>query len=256
MQNWYSNAITVCVEISAASVIIQFWPGADNINVAVWITICIVLILCLNIFAVSVYGEAEFIFSSLKIITILGLIICGLCIDLGGVGPKYDRIGFRYWNTPGAMKEYIAKGDKGRFLGWFSTLIQAAFSFAGVETVAVAAGETENPRRNIPKAVRRVFYRILFFYVIGSLIIGMIVPYNEPHLLSAQATGKANGAQSPWVIAVNNAGIPALPSIINAILLTSAFSAGNAFLYVSSRYLFALAQNNHAPKVFLKCTKR
>jgi len=178
-----------------------------------------------------------------------------LIVDLGG-GPTHDRIGFRYWKNPGAMELYISSDpNTGRFLGLFSTLVNAAFSYGGVEMVAVAAGEAENPRKNIPKAVRRVFWRILFFYVLGSLAIGVLVPYNDPNLLSAQANGAAGAAQSPWVIAIYRAGIPALPSIINAVILTSASSSANAFLYTGSRYLYALAQNGQAPRFLLRCSK-
>ena len=252
--NWYSNAITLCVEISAASTIIQFWEGARDINVAAWITIVIVLVLALNIFAVSIYGEAEFIFASIKIITIVGLLILALIIDVGGV-PGQHRLGFQYWHNPGAMKSYVASGSAGRFLGLWSTLVNAAFSYGGVENVAVAAGEAEDPRRNIPKAIRRVFWRILFFYVLGSLAIGVLVPSNDPNLLSAIANGAPGAAASPWVIAIRRAGIDALPSIINAVILTSATSSANAFLYTGSRYMYALAQNRQAPRFLLKCTK-
>jgi len=209
----------------------------------------------LNIFAVAIYGEAEFCFASIKIVTIVGLLLMALIVDLGG-GPTHDRIGFRYWKNPGAMELYISSDpNTGRFLGLFSTLVNAAFSYGGVEMVAVAAGEAENPRKNIPKAVRRVFWRILFFYVLGSLAIGVLVPYNDPNLLSAQANGAAGAAQSPWVIAIYRAGIPALPSIINAVILTSASSSANAFLYTGSRYLYALAQNGQAPRFLLRCSK-
>ena len=252
--NWYSSAITLCAEISAASTVIQFWPGAVHINVAAWISIIIVLVLCLNIFAVQIYGEAEFIFASIKILTIVGLLLMAFIVDLGG-GPNHDRLGFRYWKHPGAMKPYIATGNEGRFLGLFSTLVNAAFSYGGVEMVAVAAGEAENPRHNIPKAVRRVFWRILFFYVLGSLAIGVLVPYNDPQLLSAIKAGSAGAARSPWVISIYRAGIPALPSIINAVILTSASSSANAFLFTGSRYLFALAQNRQAPRFLLKCSR-
>ncbi|KAI4191435.1 MAG: hypothetical protein L6R41_000086 [Letrouitia leprolyta] len=234
--NWYNSAITLCAEISAAAVVIQFWNGARDINVAAWISIIIVLIICLNIFAVAIYGEAEFVFASIKIITIVGLLIFAFIIDLGG-GPTHDRLGFRYWNNPGAMKEFKGTGDKGRFLGFFSVLVNAAFSYGGVEMVAVAAGEAENPRHNIPKAVRRVFWRILFFYVLGSLAIGVLIPYDEPRLLNAIENGEPGGAASPWVIAVYRAGVPALPSIINAVILTSATSSANAFLFTGARYL-------------------
>jgi yeast amino acid transporter len=154
-----------------------------------------------------------------------------------------------------AMKSYVAAGGAGRFLGFFNTLANAAFSYGGVENVAVAAGEAEDPRRNIPKAVRRVFWRILFFYVLGSLAIGVLVPSNDENLLSAIDSGAPGAAQSPWVIAINRAGIDVLPSIINAVILTSASSSANAFLYTGSRYLYALAQNRQAPRFLLKCTK-
>lgn len=164
---WYSNAITLCAEISAAATVINYWQGARHINPAVWITIVLVLILFLNIFAVAIYGEAEFIFASIKILTIVGLLILALIIDVGGV-PGQQRLGFHYWKTPGAMAEYIDTGATGRFLGFWAVMVNAAFAYGGVEMVAVAAGEAENPRHNIPKAVRRVFWRILFFY--GELL--------------------------------------------------------------------------------------
>jgi yeast amino acid transporter len=108
-------------------------------------------------------------------------------------------------------------------------------------------------RKNIPKAVRRVFWRILFFYVLGSLAIGVLVPSNDDKLLNPTKPG---AARSPWVIAIYRAGIPVLPSIINAVILTSASSSANAFLYTGSRYLFALAQNKQAPKFLLTCSRK
>ncbi|TVY93584.1 putative proline-specific permease [Lachnellula willkommii] len=202
----------------------------------------------------AVGWNAEFIFASLKIVTIVGLLIMAFIVDLGG-GPKHDRLGFRYWKHGHAMKEYDSTGSTGRFLGFFNVLVNAAFSYGGVEVVAVAAGEAENPRKNIPKAVRRVFWRILFFYVLGALAIGVLVSSNDTHLLKAQKDGAAGAARSPWVIGIQNAGIPILPSIINAVILSSASSSANAFLYTGSRYLFALAQNKQAPRFLLTCSK-
>ncbi|KAL2444907.1 Proline-specific permease [Exophiala dermatitidis] len=157
---------------------------------------------------VAIYGEAEFIFASLKIITIVGLIILTLILDLGG-GPNHDRLGFRFWKHPGAMKEYQSKGSTGRFLGLFSVFVNAAFSYGGVEFVALAAGESRNPRKNIPKVVRRIFWRILVFYSLGALAVGVLVPYDDENLLSAQSASIHTAAASPWVIAIQRAGIPA-----------------------------------------------
>lgn len=149
-----------------------------------------------------------------------------------------------------------AEGATGRFLGFVYVLIYAAFTFGGVEMIAAAAGEAENPRKNIPKAVKRVFWRITLFYVIGTLAIGMIVSSDDEHLLNAQTTNAPGAAHSPWVIGISNAGIHVLPSIINAVILTSAISSGNAMLYTGSRCLYALAQIGQAPAFLLRCTKR
>lgn len=241
---WYLSAVAICADIAAAAVMVQFWD--DSINPAVWISIIIVLIVALNVWAVSIYGEAEFIFASIKILAIVGLLLMAFIVDLGG-SPTGDRLGFRYWYNPGpAMKEVVAEGNTGRFLGLFSTLIFAAFSYSGVEMVAVMAGETQNPKKNIPKAIKRLIWRILIFYVLGSLAIGVLVPSNHEDL----------GSVSPWVLAAQNANIQVLPHIINAVILSSASSSANAFLFVGSRYLFGLAQNKQAPRIFLKCTKR
>jgi L-asparagine transporter-like permease len=114
-----------------------------------------------------------------------------------------------------------------------------------------AASETENPRRNISKAVRRVFWRIVIFYILGILITGMLVPYDDPDLLN----GNGTATQSPYVIAIRRAGIHTLPSIINAAIFTSAFSAGNSFLFCSSRILYGLSIRGQAPRIFSYCTK-
>ncbi len=184
---------------------------------------------------VGAYGEAEFAFASIKVITITGLIILGVVLDLGG-GPNHDRIGFRYWKTPGPFAQFDGiGGPKGRFLAWWAVMSQAAFSFFGTEVVAIAAGEAKNPRRNIPKAIKRVYIRILLFYIGGVTIIGMLVPYTNPDLNLSES----DAAKSPFVIAMTTAGIKGLPSVINAALLTSAWSAASSDLYTSSRALCA-----------------
>lgn len=140
---------------------------------------------------------------------ITGLILVGLVIDLGGA-PNHERRGFQYWKNPGPIAGSGLEPNHiglDRFLGILSVLVQAAFSFQGMELVAIAASETESPRRNIAKAVRRVFVRICVFYMLGIWITGMIVPYDDPNLL----TSTGNAAQSPYVIAMTNAGIKGRP---------------------------------------------
>ncbi|KAI0669962.1 amino acid permease [Trametes maxima] len=246
---WYNWTIILPAELSAAAVLMNFWN--KSVNNAVWITMCLVVVVTINMFGAGVYGECEFIFASIKVITITGLIILGIVLDLGG-GPNHDRIGFRYWKDPGPFVQYDKiQGAKGRFLGWFAVLTQAAFSFIGTEIVAIAAGEAKNPRRNLPKAIKRVYIRILLFYIGGVTIIGLIVPSSDPSL----ALTTSDAGKSPFVIAIKHAGISGLPSVINAALLTSAWSAASSDLYTSSRALYGLAMAGNAPRVFLKCTK-
>lgn len=150
------------------------------------------------------------------------------------------------------MRAYIGQDNVGRFLGLWNAIINSGFAYAGIEMIAVAAGETEDPQKNIPKAVRRLFWRILLFYVLGALAVGVLVPYDEPNLLN----GGAGAASSPWVIGIKRAGISVLPSIINAVVLLSAASSANALLYSGSRYLLALAESGQAPRFLLKCTAK
>ncbi|EIW86544.1 amino acid permease [Coniophora puteana RWD-64-598 SS2] len=245
---WYNW--TIVSELSAAALLIDYWSH-EKVNNSAWVAICLVVVVTINMFGAGAYGEAEFIFASIKVITITGLIILGIVLDLGG-GPNHDRIGFRYWIDPGPFTQYKGiSGSKGQFLGWWAVMTQAAYSFIGTEIVAIAAGEAKNPRRNLPKAIRRVYIRILLFYIGGVIIIGLLVPSSDPRLSLNQSTA----AGSPFVLAISNAGIKYLPSIINAALLTSAWSAASSDLYTSSRAIYGLAASGNAPKIFLKTSK-
>ena len=248
---WYQFAIGVPIEISAAALVIDYWP--NNVSSAVWITVLYVTIFAINSLPVRVYGELEFFLGSIKLITIIGLMFLMLIITLGGA-PRHNRIGFRYWQNPGPMNQYLEDGSLGRFLAFWKVFIQATFSYGGSEMVVVAAGETENPRRNVPKAVRRVFWRIAIFYVGSVFLVGLCVSSQDPRLLNAIHKGAAGVGASPFVIAIENGGIVVLPSIINAAVLTSALSAGNSFFYASTRILYATALDGNAPR-FLQFEK-
>lgn len=165
-------AIAVPAEISAAAVLIQFWN--DSINPGVWITIFLVFIVVVNFCGVRLYGETEVFFATLKILLILGLIIGGLVIDLGGA-PNHDRLGFRYWRSPGAFNTYIKDGSAGRFLAFWKVMIPAAFSYGNIQIVAISGSETQNPRKLIPSATKKVFWRILVFYILSLFIVSLIV---------------------------------------------------------------------------------
>ncbi|KNG44681.1 amino acid permease [Stemphylium lycopersici] len=245
---WYTMAITAPAELAAAATLINFWN--NDINPAVWYSVFIVIIVVINFCGVKVYGESEVFFAVLKILLIVGLIIAGLVVDLGG-SPSGDRIGFRYWNSPGPFNEYVVPGNTGKFLGFWSCLISAAYSYANIQVVAIAGAETKNPRVIIPNAIRMTFWRVLIFYVVSILIVGMLVPSNDPNL--GISTGDAQ--QSPFVIAFQRAGINVLPSIINAIVCTSAFSCGSACVFLASRTLYGLAEDGQAPRVLLRTNR-
>ncbi|THH34160.1 hypothetical protein EUX98_g42 [Antrodiella citrinella] len=247
---WYNWTIILPAELSAAAVLINYWD--KSVNNAAWISICLVIVVAINLLGAGAYGEAEFIFASIKVITIVALIIMGIVLDLGG-GPTHDRLGFRYWKHPGPFVQFHnIGGAKGRFLGWWAVMTQAAFSFIGTEIVAIAAGEAKNPRRNLPKAIKRVYIRILLFYIGGVVVIGLLVPYTDPSL----SLTTSDAAKSPFVIAINHAGIKGLPSVINAALLTSAWSAASSDLYTSSRALYGLAMVGNAPRIFARTNNR
>ncbi|PSR93875.1 amino acid permease-domain-containing protein [Coniella lustricola] len=248
---WYIWGIGIAFEITAAAVVIDYWP--NTIPVAVWITIMLVLIVALNFMPVKAYAETEFWFASIKVFTIVGLLILSVVLFFGG-GPNHKPLYFSLWNTPAgaATKEYLVPGAGGRFCALLYSMIYSAFSFNfGPELLVITSGEMQSPRRNLPKAATRFIYRLLLFYCLGALAVGVICPSTDPRLTD----GGSGAAASPWVIATSNAGIHGLDSIINAVIITSAWSSGNSVLYMSSRSLYSMAVAGNAPAVFKRCTR-
>ncbi|KAL6705442.1 hypothetical protein ACN47E_006707 [Coniothyrium glycines] len=246
---WYALGILVPYEITAAGLVIDYWP--NDVHIAVWITIMIVVVVILNFLPVQFYGETEFWFAGTKVILIIGLIMLSFILFWGG-GPTRDRLGFRYWKNPGAANTYIADGDTGRFLAFLSSIILVTFSFVFAPELMMTTGsEMESPRRNLPRASKRFFYRFIIFYFLGSLSITIICPSDDPRLVS----GGAGAKSSPFVVGIANAGISVLPSIVNGVILISAWSSGNSWLYVSSRSLYSLACQGSAPAIFKKCNR-
>ena len=239
----FSWCTCFAVELSVAGQIIGYWT--DAVPEGVWIGLFLVLLTIANFLPVKVYGEIEFIISSVKVIAIVGFILYSFIMVCGGgvTGP----VGFRYWNNPGPWGPgYVFEGtSEGRFLGWVSSLVNAAFTYLGTELTGVSAGESQNPRKTVPKSINKVFFRILIFYILSLLFVGLLVPYNDPKL----------GSISPFIIAIDNSGTPVLPSIFTAVILLTVLSAGNSSVYVASRVLYSLAKNNTAPKIFTYTTK-
>jgi amino acid transporter len=242
--------------INAAGVVVQYWTR--KVHIAIWMVIFIAFIFLINLLGVRVFGELEFWFSSIKVISLIGLLLMGIIIDLGG-NPKHDRIGFRYWRPPnGPMGHYlldqVKKESTSIFLGFWATLTNALFAYIGTELIGVTVGEAENPRRNIPIAIRRTFYRILVFYVGGVFVIGLIVPSTDNTLFVATKS-KTGAAASPFVVATTLVGIKVLNHIINAAILIFVMSAANSDLYIGTRTLYGLAVENKAPAIFKRVNR-
>ena len=246
---WYSLGILVPYEITAAGLVIDYW-GSD-INIAVWISIMLIIIVALNTLPVKYYGETEFWFAAVKVIMMMGLLLLSFILFWGG-GPSKDRLGFRYWQHPGAANTYLGDGNTGRFLALLSTWVLSAFPFTfAPELLVVTGGEMESPRRNLPIAAKRYFWRLIIFYIGCVLAISVICPSDDARLTD----GGAGAGSSAFVVGIKNAGIPILDSIINAGIIISAWSSGNSFLYLSGRSLYSLALSGNAPSFFKACTK-
>lgn len=243
----YGNLLSIPSEITAICVLFEYW--LPDLNPSVWIILFIILTAVVGFSGIRWFGEVEAFFATLKILMVVFLIIFGLVIDLGGI-PGVKPTYFHFWKNPGPFVEYIATGNWGKFLGYWSVMTGAVFSFAGVESLAMAGAETANPRRAIPRACRNVFIRIILFYMLAILIVGMIVSSDDDRLNAESGTA----AQSPFVIAVSAAGYPAVPSVINAIVITSAWSSSNQALLSGTRVLYGLALKRQAPAVFLRTT--
>lgn len=228
--------VVLPLEIVAATLTIQYWN--ESINPNAWVAIFLFVIIGINLFGVKGYGEAEFVFSIIKVVAVVGFIILGIILDVGG-GPNGEYIGGRNWRDPGAFNH--------GFKGVCSVFVTAAFAFAGTELVGLAAAETENPRKSLPTAVKQVFWRIFLFYLVSLTLVGLLVPYTDDRLLNSASSADAKA--SPFVISIKNAGISGLPSVMNAVILIAVLSVGNSSIYGSSRTLAALADQGQAPKI-------
>ena len=237
-------------QLTAAALVIQYWLDREQVNPGVWITIFLVIIVAMNFIGVKFFGEFEFWLSTFKVIVMIGLIILLFVIMLGG-GPTHDRLGFRFYDHPGAFKPYSKSidGSKGKFVAFVAVLVYALFAYLGIELTGIVAAEAANPRKSIPKAIKLTMYRIIVFYLVTIFLLGMCVAYDDPLLKKAKTSG-TGAAASPYVVAIINSGIKALPHIFNACVLMFVFSACNSDLYVASRTLYGLAIDNKAPKIF------
>lgn len=239
---WYNWAITVAAELVAAAIVIKFWlPDSSSL---LWSVICLAILFFLNFFSVGAYGESEFWFAGIKVVTIIVFLIVGVLMIVGIMGGE----------SPG-----VSNWTRGEapFPGGFGAIISifmiAGFSFQGTELIGIAAGEVEHSEKSIPKAIKTVFVRIMLFYIGAIIVIGFLLPYDDPNLLKE---GIENVSVSPFTLIFQRAGIAAAASIMNAVILTSVLSCGNSGMYASTRMLYTMGVEGKAPKLFAKVNKK
>ncbi|EEQ40662.1 Amino acid permease family protein [Clavispora lusitaniae] len=249
---WFLCCAQIPFEVITVNSILHFWR--DDFSPAIPLAVQVVLYFIINVFGVAIYGEVEFWLSLGKVVLATGLILFTFITMVGG-NPKHDAFGFRYWRDPGPMYVAYHTGALGRFQGFLACLIRATFTFAGPEYVSLVASETINPRKTLPSAFKQVFIRLTIFFIGGALCVGILVPYNDPLLLETLGVTKPGAGGSPYVIAMQNLGISVLPDIVNILLVTAAFSAGNSYTYCSSRTLYGFALDGYAPKILAHTTK-
>jgi lysine-specific permease len=241
---WYNWAITVAFELVAVQFIMKFW--FPDIPGFYWSAIFLAIIFAINALTVKGFGESEFLFSLVKVIAIIAFIIIGIAM-IAKIMLTPGMVTFSNWT----------KGEA-PFVGGFTALIGVAmiagFSFQGTEMVGVAAGESKDPKKTIPIAIKQIFWRILLFYVVCIFIIGTLIAYDDPRLL--QAASSENIALSPFTLLYEQAGFAFAASLMNAVILTAILSAGNSGMYSSTRMLFDMARKGSAPKAFGKLDTR
>ncbi|KAN0096955.1 Amino acid permease domain containing protein [Tylopilus felleus] len=231
------RSLSIPSELTAAAVILQFW--APQVQPWQWALVIIVPIFLMQLIHVRVYGESEYWFASIKVVMIILFIFVGLIYDWGGV---------KGHPGPGLSNFQNGQAFIGGFANFAQTFVYAFYSFGGVELVAVAAGESARPWKAVPNAVKATFFRIVLFYILTILTIGLCINWKDPTLL--KAANNSDVTASPLTVIFQRAGFGPAVHVVNAVLLTAVLSATNSAFYASSRMLFALARMGQAPRIF------
>lgn len=239
---WFNWAITVAAELVAASLVMKYW--LPDVPAWVWSAFFLALLFLLNAVGVGLFGESEFWFASIKVVTVVAFLIVGVLMIVGIMGGPSP--GASNWTTGEAP---FVNGAS----GLIAIFMVAGFSFQGTEMIAVAAGEADNPEASIPRATRAVFYRIMLFYIGAIAVVGFLIAYTDPRLLNGAVD---NIAVSPFTLVFERAGIAGAATLMNAVILTSILSAGNSGMYVSTRMLYGMARSGKAPRFFGRTTRR
>ena len=258
--NYYlSWAVTVTFEIVVGVIALQYWFPPEVLPTWIPSLIFFCILFGLNFASARVFGESEYWFSSLKVITVIIFLFVGILLIIGVVGPgSPGGVNWTHVATNGDLAGAHAPFPVGvgPMIGMF---LIAAFSFQGTELIGLSAGEAENHEKSIPKAVNSVFWRILLFYIGGMIVIGTLVPFDDPHLIATNAVSSDEVgaiAFSPFTLVFANAGLGFAANFMNFVFLTSVLSCGNSGLFCATRMLYGMANEGKAPKIFSRTNKR
>ena len=230
---WFNYIFVSMAELSVVGIYVNYW--FPQVHPGVTAAAFLVVITLINLINVKAYGEFEFWFAIIKVVAIIAMIVLGFLLILG-VG-RGDATGIsNLWANGGFMPTGL--------WGMLSALVVVMFAFGGVELIGITAGEADEPRRTIPKAINQVVYRILIFYIGALFVVFCLVPWNE-----------LDNKHSPFVLIFDKLGIPAAAGILNVVVLTAAVSAYNSGLYSNGRMLYSLALRGDAPRMLATVNK-
>ena len=234
---WLNWAVALASEFTAAGLLMQRWfPHSPS---WVWSAVFIVVVFALNIMSVRLYGEAEFWFASIKVFAIIAFIVIGLLAIFGAI-PIAGH------DSAPLLGNFVAGGwFPSGIAPIFSTLLTVVFAFSGTEVVGVAAGETKDPSRAIPKAVHTTVLRLAIFFIGSILVMAALIPWHQ-----------AGVDTSPFVLVFQSIGMPFAGDIMNFVVLTAVLSAANSGLYVCSRMVWSLAKERLIPERFARTNFR
>ena len=246
---WFNWVITVAVDIAIAAIVITYWEPLRFLPPWGWSLVFFALITALNLFSVKAYGESEYWFALIKVITVIVFLAIGTLTIFGILGGAY--VGFSNFTIGDAP--FLGDGASGKFLAILGVFLIAGFSFQGTELIGITAGESENPEKSIPRAVKQIFWRILIFYILAILVIGLLIPYTSPQLLGADVD---DIAKSPFTLVFERAGLAFAAALMNAVILSSILSAGNSGMYASTRMLYAMGKDGLAWPLFARTGRK
>jgi lysine-specific permease len=243
---WFNWAVVIAVELVAAGLIMHYWfPATPG---WVWSALALAVIVGLNFFTVRGFGEAEYWCSLLKVATILAFVVIGLLMIVGIMHRPVEH------GLAAGLPVFLASGNG--FVGGMGAFVSVSmvvgFAYQGTEVIGVAAGEASDPARSLPRAARQIFWRILMFYMLSILIVGLLLPYNDPLLLK---NDMSDVGASPFTLVFQRAGMAAAASVVNATILSAVLSAGNSGVYACTRMLYSMAQDGMAPRFLGRVSK-